>query len=428
MGLKRVRAKNFKSYRDLDVTLGPLNILIGANASGKSNFVEIFRFLHDIDIYGLDDAIALRGGAQYLLSAQAEGTGRLSISISADVRNLSTFRKKGIEDSISPILGVHTYEILYDFTLEFSGEERPRIVDDRLTLNCNFVRLERNEDGEVKSTDNLGTGTVTLILTQEGEPKCILEVPDNVALEESDILPQAAIESEDASIPALLLEKRFFYFPFFYSPSQAITDDAVAIYNLNNLLAKRPSQVAGRTRLHEDASNLALVLSKVFDSDESKTRFLRLLGDLLPFVKDIEVRTFDRSLFLRLEETSAPKVMFPATLISDGTIDVAALVFALYFQEYPTIVIEEPERNLHPNLIAKLVAMLEDVSDERQIIVTTHSPELVRHANQEHILLVSREEKGHSTVSRPTEKKHVQAFLQNDLGIDDLYVDNLLEG
>ena len=308
------------------------------------------------------------------------------------------------------------------------GEERPKILHDVLTLTCNFVRLKRNDSGSIEETDNLGTGTIALTGTQEGMPKCVLDVPDNVVLEESDILPQAAIESEETSIPALLLEKRFFYIPIFYSPSQAITHDEVAIYNLNNLLAKRPSQVAGRTRLYEDASNLALVLSKVFDNDQGKTRFLRLLGDLLPFVKDIEVETFDRSLFLRLEETSAPKIMFPATLLSDGTIDVAALVFALYFQDYPTIVIEEPERNLHPYLIARLVAMLEDVSEQRQIIVTTHSPELVRHANREHILLISREKEGHSTVSRPAKKEHVQVFLENDLGIEDLFVDNLLEG
>ena len=51
MGIRRIQVENFKSYRNLDVTLGRLNVLIGANASGKSNFVEIFRFLHDIATY-----------------------------------------------------------------------------------------------------------------------------------------------------------------------------------------------------------------------------------------------------------------------------------------------------------------------------------------------------------------------------------------
>ena len=84
MGIRRIQVENFKSYRNLDVTLGRLNVLIGANASGKSNFVEIFRFLHDIATYGLNDAISLQGGAQYLLNVHSERERRLSVAITAD--------------------------------------------------------------------------------------------------------------------------------------------------------------------------------------------------------------------------------------------------------------------------------------------------------------------------------------------------------
>ena len=51
MAIKRIKAKNFKSFRELDVELGDLNILIGANASGKSNFADIFRFLNGFRRY-----------------------------------------------------------------------------------------------------------------------------------------------------------------------------------------------------------------------------------------------------------------------------------------------------------------------------------------------------------------------------------------
>ena len=63
---------------------------------------------------------------------------------------------------------------------------------------------------------------------------------------------------------------------------------------------------------------------------------------------------------------------------------------ALYFQDRSVIIIEDPEGNLHPNLIAKLVAMMEDVSEQKQIIVTTHNPELVQATPRvDYILLVS---------------------------------------
>ena len=67
MAITRIKAKNFKSFKELDVELGDLNILIGANASGKSNFVDIFRFLRDIEDSGLGNAISAYG-TKYLLS------------------------------------------------------------------------------------------------------------------------------------------------------------------------------------------------------------------------------------------------------------------------------------------------------------------------------------------------------------------------
>ncbi len=48
MAIKRIRVRNFKSFKDLEVELGKFNLLIGANASGKSNFIRIFEFLRDI--------------------------------------------------------------------------------------------------------------------------------------------------------------------------------------------------------------------------------------------------------------------------------------------------------------------------------------------------------------------------------------------
>lgn len=49
MSIKSIRVTNFKSFKDLEVNLGKFNVLIGINASGKSNFVQIFKFIKDID-------------------------------------------------------------------------------------------------------------------------------------------------------------------------------------------------------------------------------------------------------------------------------------------------------------------------------------------------------------------------------------------
>ena len=66
MAIRRLKVSNFRSFNELDVELGDFNVLIGANASGKSNFIEIFRFLRDIRKDGLRNAVALQGGSRYI--------------------------------------------------------------------------------------------------------------------------------------------------------------------------------------------------------------------------------------------------------------------------------------------------------------------------------------------------------------------------
>src|SRR5690349_413008 len=65
--LDRIRVAGFKSIRDQSLELRPLNILIGANGAGKSNFIEVFRLLHEIVDQNLQLAVARLGGADRLL-------------------------------------------------------------------------------------------------------------------------------------------------------------------------------------------------------------------------------------------------------------------------------------------------------------------------------------------------------------------------
>jgi predicted ATPase len=201
----------------------------------------------------------------------------------------------------------------------------------------------------------------------------------------------------------------------------------VAIYDFDPKLPKKATPITGKADLEEDGSNLAIVLKNIIGDGERKRKLENLLGDLLPFVAGLKVEKFaDKSLLFTLGETYAKEHYLPASLISDGTINVTSLIAALYFEKKPVAIIEEPERNIHPSLISKIVAMMKDASQGKQIIVTTHNPEVVRHADIGDVLLVSRNGEGSSTISRPSENKDVQVFLQNEMGLEELFVENLL--
>jgi predicted ATPase len=72
------------------------------------------------------------------------------------------------------------------------------------------------------------------------------------------------------------------------------------------------------------------------------------------------------------------------------------------------------------------MAMMKEAAEKKQVMVTTHSTEVVKYATLDDILLISRDSEGYPVISRPGDKEEVKAFLENEIGIEELYVQNLL--
>ena len=100
-----------------------------------------------------------------------------------------------------------------------------------------------------------------------------------------------------------------------------------------------------------------------------------------------------------------------------------AILIALYFQDSDIILIGEPERHIHPSLINQLMLMMESV--DKQVIITTHSPELLKYSELEDILFISRDENGFSDIKRIIDNDVVKPFI-DELGIDNVFVNDYL--
>ena len=201
----------------------------------------------------------------------------------------------------------------------------------------------------------------------------------------------------------------------------------MSIYDFNAKLPKQTAQITGKVDLEEDGSNLVIALKNILEDEGQRREFSNLLHDVLPFAESVDVqRLADRFLHFRLRESYSGDQYLPASLLSDGTIHVIALIVALFFSDKPLIVIKEPERNIHPYLLARVAALLKDASRNKQIIVTTHNPEIVKNVELGDLLFVSRDREGFSTIRRPAESADVRVFLENEIGIDELFARNLL--
>lgn len=412
MPIKRIRVSNFKSFEDIDVKLENFNVLIGPNASGKSNFVEIFRFLRDVAAHGLNNALSLQGGIDYLRNVKIGLSKDFSMQITYDREIMSIVRKE------EGLIGVKPYEIIYEFAMNFTDEGDFQISKDELTAKYEFFKM-KDQDKDIPP-ENIGMGEIRLSNIEE-KVKLDINLPRKVPIREEDILPPFLTDIRLSS-GILLLET-----PFFGTipPFGKFFDD-ISLYDFDPKLPKKSVPITGKMELEENGINLAIALKNILENKEKRRKFSNLIKNILPFLDDLEVERFiDKSLLLKAREIYAQPYL-PASLLSDGTINIIALIISLYFEEKPVIIIEEPERNIHPFLISRVMDMLKEASTEKQIIITTHNPEIVKYADLESILLISREKDGFSIISKPNEKRGVKSFLEHEIGIEELYIQDLL--
>jgi predicted ATPase len=415
MAITNLTVSNFKSFKQLDLNLGRFNVVIGANASGKSNFVEIFRFLNTLEQEDLADAISLHGGRESILNKKLGFSEPLRMRAASDQ---ATIWDQWVESD--------AHESVYEFRLQFGSPQNGILItDDHLVQKCR-MRIG-DEDVEVRLD----------ILLAEGKRKVEINPGDIVERLKgrrsrstyAGFLPPADVYIQSLSwfvettgIDVLLIYRALFGFT---DPWSSLFG-GVGVYDIDPHSVKRPHEKAGRASLERNGENLALVLKNILADPEKTRKFHNLLRYMLPFAVEVGVEDFlGMSLLLKLREEYYEESLL-ADLLSDGTVDVVALITALFFEDKDVVVIEEPERNIHPRLISGLVELMKDAARNKQVIVTTHSPELVKHAGLENLLLISRDKEGFSTISRPAEKETVKIFLEHDLGLDDLFVQDIL--
>ncbi len=416
--IKKVKIENFRTFKKLDLTLDNFNILIGNNASGKSNFIQIFKFIRDITNHRLEDAISMQGGIKCLRNMKIGSSKPLKISLLYEGKmRITKFKNKKRN------IGLVARKIEYGFSLEFDKKDNKkfRVREDKLSIDADFMNLVKKkkkgltEDKKIKSTK-------IIMVNKNGKVSIDMTVSEAVGFNKKDLIPFGGRLSLDKSDKNKLLLQSPYIFAII---GFQIFLEEIPIYDFDPRLSKKSVPFTGKNELEEDGSNLAIILKDINDNKKQRKKFSNLIRDLLPFVDNLDVEQItDKSLFIELKEKFINSSI-PAFLISDGTMNVIAMLVVLYFEKNRFIIIEEPERNIHPSLISRIIDMIKDSSKKKQIIVTTHNPELVKHASLNNILFVSRNNDGFSEIKR-LNKKCLKDFI-DEMGIEELYVQDLLK-
>ncbi len=368
--IKTLTVKGYKSIRSLEnFELRPLNVLIGANGSGKSNFIGLFRFLASVvgDNFAVD--VQKWGGPEALLHYGSKVTPQMELEIKFS-------RTTGFTGS---------FENGYRLTLEATQ-------DNRLI----FTREEPTVRGNVFKAYPLGSGHETARIRTDKN-------------------------STSAMVSRYVLDKLQIWRQYHFHD----TGDSAAV--------KRVHAVNDNLRLKTDAANLAAYLRKLKTTplyESSYDRIVETIRRAAPFFGDFVFRD-EASEFIELEwtERGRPDTPWKAHVLSDGTLRFICLTTLLLQPKSllpSTVLIDEPELGLHPFAINLLAEMLKEAAEAKQVIVSTQSVELLNNFQPEDVVVVQREDD--ASVFKRLDTEELADWLADDYSLGELWKRNILGG
>lgn len=337
--ITRVQVKNFRSFGDIDVQLGPLTVLVGRNGVGKSAFLDVIRFVRDALRSGLETAMDERHGVTALRRWAPRKPYNVEISV--------TVKKQKFWGE-------------YSFVISSGQEGTYR----RGRETCK-VRLGAIVDGfEIR-----GNRWVTLPARFAENSKQL----NRLARPESLVLPSLAVLS-----------------PTFSKLRQNLTGNFYSIFPNTLRVPQKPSN---DRFLSDHGENLASIVRRIRKNKPQFSKLIAALARVVDGVTDLRVRQVGGYLVTELKHADVgPSAWFELNQESDGTLRLLGMLVALY-QPRPTtafLALEEPENALHPGALAILSDVLYEAAKKYQILVTTQSPDLIARFKVNELLVVER--------------------------------------
>ncbi|WP_295430509.1 AAA family ATPase [uncultured Thiodictyon sp.] len=328
--LTRVVLRNYKSIAACDVRLGPLTYLLGPNGSGKSNFLDALHLVADALNGSLDHALNQRGGLN-------------------EVRRRSSGRPNHFGIRLEFQLPVKPHDIYLQGFYAF------------------WVGALKGGGYEVQ------------------DEECVIGLGDKnrgFKLQRGNL-----VATSEASFPAVTSDRLGLVaasgLPAFRPVFDALT--AMGFYNLDPKLMRELQKPQEGRLLKPSGENIASVVRHlVRTAPETLELVSEYLHAVVPMVQGVEHKSFGPMETLEFRQDVAGSESpwrFPAQGMSDGTLRVFGALVALFQgvgdDSVRLVGIEEPETALHPAAFAALREALQRAAEKTQVLVTSHSPDLL---------------------------------------------------
>ena len=382
--ISSLRLEGFKNFRDATLPLGPLTLIVGTNASGKSNLRDAFRFVHGMSRgYSLAEIIGEKYVEGSLQWKGIRGGMREVASFDENTFSLSTALTIPNEFERTDCRIDGNWTASHCIKVEVSDSRTgPRVVEESFSDSCNFVF-------DSHLTDDLPA--------QEGPEYLFVRLPrDGINkkhgkrlrfLSSSPVISQFPMNREAHSK--------------YRKPASCFVEELQSMRFLDlSPDAMRLPSFPGQTALGDRGENLSSVLQAICNAPDLKQALSEWIRELTP----IDVVDFDfipdqtGRILVSLVESNGHKTS--AYSASDGTLRFLAIIAALMGPDSARFYcLEEIDNGIHPTRLGLLLQLIEQHTRQGkvQIVATTHSPQLLAMLSpeaREHAVLVYRL-KGH---------------------------------
>jgi predicted ATPase len=374
MRLSRLEIQNYKSLRDVAIEPGPLSVFVGPNGAGKSNLADAIDFLGDVYRWGLEQAVARKGGYENICFRQARRSKapiRFRVVLEGPRR---TFRKEGkrLISQTHHIVVAHAFE----FRAEARGIQSPFAVSSEevtasvrggpsgalLHFGIQGRTLEFLGGADLSETSSYDVEILRLILEDH------LQSPRSAETALSAILPLV---------------------PWMRDTNQVL--GSAKVFQLTPQKCRESGVPTPNPELGRFGGNLPAVVEYLKRSHPDEYgSFLETAMLVVPSIEEITTGfTHTKTLGLFVKENNFDRP-WPAEDLSDGTIQTLGLLAAIFDPRPGLVVIEEPENSVHPWAIRNLVQAARTAAEKKQIFFTTHSPILIDRLKPEELWVVQR--------------------------------------
>jgi predicted ATPase len=351
MKLTKLYIHNYKSFYDTTIELDKLNIVVGENNSGKSNLIDVLEFIQLAKNTSFYIAISQKGG----------------------------FNK---------VWNYHYNEKNIFFELEF--QDNIFLIKTRFTINPNF-------------------SVVSLIIYAKSNDGSLIPLHINASRKNRDKNSmKEKMYSYEENILKLNLTDELFILQLEF-PNMLSSFSSIYYFNAQKIKDKS-NQYNDNKELLNDGSNLGKILFNIKEKDINK--FEVISNSLITTVNEIdaiEVQEVLGSYPIGFKEKEKEAV--PIHIVSDGTINFLSTITALYQSTKSFLLaFEEPERHLHLKVMDYLLESFRE--SDKQIIVTTHSSELLNYAKLDEIVFIYRDSDGDTQSIRAIDIPNLEGKME----------------